>query len=49
MNGSTPKATRAPISFAPMPNAFAATEVAVAVHALNCMLDQGRPSYVRIA
>ena len=26
-----------------------ATEVAVAVHALNCMLDLGRPIYVRIA
>jgi len=26
-----------------------ATEVAVAVHALNRMLDLGRPSYVRIA
>ncbi len=25
-----------------------ATEVAVAVHALNCMLDLGRPSYVRV-
>ena len=25
-----------------------ATEVAVAVHALNCMLDFGRPSYARI-
>ena len=25
------------------------TEVAVAVHALNRMLDPGRPSYVRIA
>jgi len=24
------------------------TEVAVAVHALNCMLELGRPSYVRI-
>ena len=26
-----------------------ATEVAVAVHALNRMLDLGRPSYVRVA
>jgi hypothetical protein len=26
-----------------------ATEVAVAVHALNRMLDFGRPSYVRVA
>ncbi len=26
-----------------------ATEVAVAVHALNCMLELGRPSYVRVA
>jgi len=26
-----------------------ATEVAVAVHALNRMLDLGRPNYVRIA
>ncbi len=25
-----------------------ATEVAVAVHVLNCMLDLGRPSYVRV-
>jgi len=32
-----------------MPNAFAATEVEVAVHALNRMPDWGRPSYVRIA
>jgi len=26
-----------------------ASEVDVAVHALNCMLDLGRPNYVRIA
>ena len=26
-----------------------ATEVAVAVHALNRMLELGRPSYVRVA
>ena len=26
-----------------------ATEVAVAVHALNRMLDLGRPNYVRVA
>jgi len=26
-----------------------ATEVAVAVHALNCMLELGRPSYARVA
>ncbi len=26
-----------------------ATEVAVAVHALNRMLDLGRPSYARVA
>ena len=26
-----------------------ATEVAVAVHALNRMLDFGRPNYVRVA
>jgi len=25
-----------------------ATEVAVAVHVLNCMLDLGRPSHVRV-
>ena len=26
-----------------------ATEVAVAAHALNCMLELGRPNYVRVA
>ena len=26
-----------------------ATEAAVAVHALNCMLELGRPNYVRMA